>query len=91
MTIHIDIARSTATLAEVADLVENGETVLIDRAGKRIGALTPQTASPAASLNTRNAALFGAWAHLGPFSDDFLDSWMGPESDFDADKSLFPA
>lgn len=85
MTVHIDIARSTATLAEVVDLVEKGETVIIDRAGKRVGALTPEPGAADSALMRAKAKhpFVGALAHLGPLTEEEATLFLGPDPEME--------
>ena len=70
MTIHIDIARSTATLAEVIDLVSKGEFVVVDREGRPLGELVLQPPlDPSLAAIKAKHPFFGALAHLGPIPD----------------------
>lgn len=79
MTIHVDITRSTATLADLAAHAENGEEVVLSRDGKPVAVIhAPSTAAPEETSRFR----FGALAHLGPLTDEEANLFLQPDPEF---------
>ncbi|MDO9610194.1 MAG: hypothetical protein Q7J26_16865 [Brevundimonas sp.] len=78
MTIHVDIARSHATLAELAAQAENGEEIVLSRDGQAVAviraATVPETLRPSLRI--------GALAHLGPLTDEEATLFLQPDPEF---------
>ncbi|MDZ4363231.1 type II toxin-antitoxin system prevent-host-death family antitoxin [Brevundimonas sp.] len=79
---QIEITESDGQLSDLVARVEAGEAIILARAGRPVVRIEP--VAPEATLGKHR--FIGAWAHLGPFSDEFLDSFLGPDPDFDPDK-----
>ncbi len=84
MTIHIDIAQSKATLAEVVDLVERGESVVIDRAGESLGEFVLEPPPTPLARAKAKHRFIGALAHLGPLTAEEANMFLGPDPEFQA-------
>lgn len=79
MTIHVDIARSHATLAELAAQAENGEEIVLSRDGHAVAviraATVPETPRPRFRI--------GALAHLGPLTDEEATLFLQPDPEME--------
>lgn len=64
MTIQLNIADAKARLSELIDRAEQGEEVVLARAGKPVARIV------IASHGIARASLFGVLSHLGPVPDD---------------------
>jgi antitoxin (DNA-binding transcriptional repressor) of toxin-antitoxin stability system len=76
MTIHVDIARSHATLAELAAQAENGEEIVLSRDGHAVAVIRAATAPETPRFR------FGALAHLGPLTDEEANLFLQPDPEF---------
>ncbi len=72
MTYQLNIADAKARLSELIDRMEQGEEVVIAKAGKPVAKLVPIT------TGISRSHFFGALAHLGPVPDD---AWLPEPSD----------
>lgn len=81
MTIHIDIARSTATLAEAVDLVAKGESVIVDREGRPLGELVLQPSGDQPLVSKHR--FVGAFADLGPLTEEEATLFLGPDPEME--------
>jgi prevent-host-death family protein len=64
MTIQLNIADAKARLSEFIDLAQQGEEVVLARAGKPVARIV------VAGHGIARASLFGALSHLGPVPDE---------------------
>jgi prevent-host-death family protein len=85
MTIQMNIAEAKAKLSELIARAEDGEEVLIARAGKPAVRLVVERPWIKGS---RRAP--GAWAHLGKLDDPYLFLRPDPELEEAADGPIFP-
>lgn len=76
MTIHVDIARSQVSLADLAAHAENGEEVILSRDGKPVAVVR------ATETAERPKFQFGVLAHLGPLTDEEADLFLQPDPEF---------
>ncbi|MFN4295882.1 MAG: type II toxin-antitoxin system Phd/YefM family antitoxin [Brevundimonas sp.] len=86
MTTQVNIAEAKARLSELVARAEAGEDIVLARAGKPAIRLVPAGVSE----RPRKHAFIGALEHLGPVSDEFLDLFLEPDTEYDPDKSIFP-
>jgi prevent-host-death family protein len=64
VTIQLNIADAKARLSELIDLAQQGEEVVLARAGKPVARIV------VAGHGIARASLFGALSHLGPVTDE---------------------
>lgn len=77
MTIHVDIARSQATLAELAAQAEQGEEIVLSRDGHAVAVIR------AAGVVEQPRFRFGALAHLGPLTDEEATLFLQPDPEME--------
>ncbi|WP_299172832.1 hypothetical protein [uncultured Brevundimonas sp.] len=78
MTIHVDIARSTASLADLVAHAENGEEVILARDGKPVAVVRAAEAAP-----VRPRFRIGALAHLGPLTEEEATLFLEPDPEME--------
>ncbi|MBA4807834.1 hypothetical protein [Brevundimonas sp.] len=76
MTIHVDIARSQATLAELAAQAASGEEIVLSSDGQAVAVIR------AAEVSEKPRFRFGALAHLGPLTEEEANLFLQPDPDF---------
>lgn len=79
MTIHVDIARSQATLAELAAQAEQGEEIVLSRDGHAVAVIR----AAEASVQSRPSLRIGALAHLGPLTDEEATLFLQPDPEME--------
>ena len=75
MPIHVDIARSQATLAELAAQAEQGEEIVLSRDGHAVAVIRAAKARPSLRI--------GALAHLGPLTDEEATLFLQPDPEME--------
>lgn len=62
-------SEAARNFSAVLDAIENGETILVTRAGRRVAAMAPAPAETGTALNE----VLDRWAGTNLFDDAFLD------------------
>lgn len=80
MSVQVNVSEAKSKLCELMARAERGERVELCRKGKPVLALVPIEAAPKPMTPFQRA--YGAWAHLGPLSDEANELLRAPDPDF---------
>ena len=79
-------SEAARNFSAVLDAIENGETIVVTRAGRRIAAMAPAPAETGAALNE----VLDRWAGTNLFDDTFLDRLEDTLTAADPDQDVDP-
>lgn len=79
-------SEAARNFSAVLDAIENGETILVTRAGRRVATMAPAPAETGAALNE----VLDRWAGANLFDDTFLDRLDGALTAADPGQDVDP-